>query len=85
MTKFVKRTKLHAFPMQNQILRNSYTLTLFSKTTRKGHKMALNFNCFMKKCRSGPKCLKMLKSMIRQRPSTLNHVLNNFYGRHFFP
>ena len=84
MIKYVKRTKLYVFRIQNQILRNSYTLTLFCKTTLKGHKMALDFNCFIKKCRSGPTCLKTLKIMIRQRPSTLNHVLNNFYGRNFF-
>ena len=48
MIKYVKRTKLYAFWIQNQIIRNSYTLTLFSKTTLKGKKMALDFNCFMK-------------------------------------
>ena len=63
MIKYVKRTKLYAFRMQSEILRNSYTLTVFSKTSLKGHKMALNFNC-MKKCRSELTCLKTLKMMI---------------------
>ena len=65
MIKYVKRTKLYAYRMQNQILRNFYSIKLFSKTTLKGHKMALEFNCFMEKWRSELTYLKMLKMMIR--------------------
>ena len=84
MIKYVKRTKLYAFRTQNQILRNSYTQTLLSKTTLKGHKMALEFNCFWKKWRSELTCLKTLKMMSRHSPNTKNYVLNNFYRTHFF-